>query len=69
VVPHGVRLLVGPNARAVLPLSALVGAGFLALADLLARVPGEIPVGVVTAVVGAPFFLWLLRHARSGYEL
>jgi iron complex transport system permease protein len=69
VVPHGVRLLVGPNARTLLPLSALVGAAFLAFADLLARLPGEVPVGVVTAVVGAPFFLWLLRHARSGYEL
>lgn len=69
VVPHLVRLLVGPNARLVLPLSALLGAGFLALADLLARIPGELPVGIVTAVIGAPFFLFLLRRARSGYEL
>jgi iron complex transport system permease protein len=69
VVPHLVRLLVGPNARLVLPLSALLGAGFLALADLLARIPGELPVGIVTAVIGAPFFLFLLRRARGGYEL
>lgn len=69
VVPHLVRLIVGPNARLVLPLSALGGAVLLALADLVARLLGEIPVGVVTAVIGAPFFLYLLRRARAGYEL
>jgi iron complex transport system permease protein len=69
VVPHVVRLLVGPNARLVLPLSALGGAGLLAFADLAARLLGEIPVGVVTAVIGAPFFLFLLRRSRTGYEL
>jgi iron complex transport system permease protein len=69
VIPHVVRLLVGPNARLVLPLSALFGAAFLILADLIARIPGEIPVGVVTAVIGAPVFLVLLRRFRSGYEL
>jgi iron complex transport system permease protein len=69
VVPHVVRLLVGPNARMVLPLSALFGASLLAVADLAARLLGEIPVGVVTAVIGAPFFLALLRRARTGYEL
>ena len=69
VVPHVVRLLVGPNARLVLPLSALFGAILMVLADLAARLLGDIPVGVVTAVVGAPFFLALLRRARSGYEL
>ena len=69
VVPHVVRLLVGPNARLVLPLSALFGASLLAVADLAARLLGEIPVGVVTAVIGAPFFLALLRRARAGYEL
>ncbi len=69
VVPHVVRLAVGPNARLVLPLSALVGASLLADADVVARVLGEIPVGVVTAVLGAPFFLFLLRRTRSGYEL
>jgi iron complex transport system permease protein len=69
VVPHLVRLVVGPNARLLLPLSAIYGAAFLALADLAARMPGELPVGVVTAVVGAPFFLYLLRRYRAGYEL
>jgi iron complex transport system permease protein len=69
VVPHVVRLLVGPSARSVLPLSALGGAALLAAADLAARSLGEIPVGVVTAVIGAPFFLALLRRVRTGYEL
>lgn len=69
VVPHLVRLVVGPNARRLLPLSAIWGACFLACADLVARIPGELPVGIVTAVVGAPFFLYLLRGQRSGYEL
>jgi iron complex transport system permease protein len=69
VVPHVVRLVVGPNARLVLPLAALYGASFLVLADLVARIPGELPVGIITAVVGAPFFLALLRRFRSGYEL
>ena len=69
VVPHVVRLVVGPSARAVLPLSAIGGAALLAYADLVARLLGEIPVGVVTAVIGAPFFLLILRRARTGYEL
>ena len=69
VVPHVVRLLVGPNARLVLPLGALFGAVLMTAADLAARLLGEIPVGVVTAVVGAPFFLALLRRTRTGYEL
>jgi iron complex transport system permease protein len=69
VVPHVVRLIVGPNARLVLPLSALGGAALLASADIVARSAGEIPVGVVTALIGAPFFIVLLRRARTGYEL
>ena len=69
VVPHLVRLVVGPNARHVVPLSALGGAGLLAFADVLARTLGEIPVGVVTAAIGAPFFLFVLRRTRRGYEL
>ncbi len=69
VVPHVVRLVVGPDARRVLPLSALLGASLLAGADLVARLVGDIPVGVVTAIIGAPFFLALLRRARSGYEI
>lgn len=69
VVPHVVRLLVGPSARLVLPLSAVGGAALLAYADIVARLAGGIPVGVVTAIIGAPFFLLILRRARSGYEL
>ena len=69
VVPHVVRLVVGPNARILLPLSALVGAVLLAFADVVARSLGEIPVGVVTALIGAPFFLFLLRRTQRGYEL
>ena len=69
VVPHVVRLAVGPNARLVVPLSAIFGAVLMVMADLAARLLGEIPVGVVTAVIGAPFFLALLRRARAGYEL
>jgi iron complex transport system permease protein len=69
VIPHLVRLVVGPNARLLLPLSALFGASFMAVADLFARMPGELPVGIITAVVGAPFFLYLLRRYRTGYAL
>jgi iron complex transport system permease protein len=69
VVPHVVRMLVGPNARLVLPLSAIGGALLMVVADLAARMLGGIPVGVITAVIGAPFFLLLLRRAQRGYEL
>jgi iron complex transport system permease protein len=69
VVPHLVRLVVGANARLLLPLSALFGASLMAFADLVARLPGELPVGIITAVVGAPFFLYLLRRYRAGYAL
>ena len=63
VVPHVVRLLVGADHRLVLPASTLLGAAFLIGCDLLARLvlaPVELPVGVVTAMIGGPFFLWLL---------
>jgi iron complex transport system permease protein len=63
VVPHLVRLLIGADHRLVLPASTLFGASFLVLCDLAARTmmaPLEIPVGVVTALIGGPFFLWLL---------
>jgi len=69
VAPHVVRLVVGPNARLVLPLAAIFGAVLMAGADLAARLAGDIPVGVVTAIIGAPFFLVLLRRTRAGYEL
>lgn len=63
IVPHLVRLMVGSDHRLVLPASALFGASFLVLCDLVARTimaPVELPVGVVTAMIGGPFFLWLL---------
>jgi iron complex transport system permease protein len=63
IVPHVLRLLVGPDHRVLLPTSALAGAIFLVAADTVARAgPAEVPVGVVTAAVGAPFFLFLLRR-------
>ena len=63
IVPHVMRLLVGPDHRILLPTSALAGASFLVAADTLARSgAAEIPVGIVTAAVGAPFFLYLLRR-------
>jgi iron complex transport system permease protein len=62
VVPHAMRLLVGPDHRVLLPTSALAGASFLVATDTLARSSAtEIPVGIVTAAIGAPFFLYLLR--------
>jgi iron complex transport system permease protein len=67
VVPHIVRLLVGPGHRSLLPVSLLVGASMMVVADLLSRTviaPNEIPVGVVTTFVGAPLFVYLLRRGR-----
>jgi iron complex transport system permease protein len=65
MVPHLTRLLVGPDHRVLLPACALGGAIFLVLADAVARLlipPAELRVGIVTAFVGAPFFLFLLHH-------
>ncbi len=67
VVPHLVRLIVGPDHRLVLPASALFGAAFLVSCDVVARTvmaPIELPVGVITALIGGPFFLWLLVRKR-----
>jgi iron complex transport system permease protein len=67
IVPHTIRLLFGASNRVVLPLSLLFGAAFLALADLVARTalsPAELPIGVVTAFFGAPFFIVVLRTSR-----
>lgn len=69
VVPHMARLLGGPDLRRLIPLSALLGAAFLLFVDTLARVAGrtELPLGILTAVLGTPLFLWLLvRLRRSG---
>lgn len=68
IAPHLVRLLVGPRHRVLVPASALVGAVVLVVGDLVARTlaaPAELPLGVLTALLGAPFFLWLLRRARA----
>ncbi|MFC3686798.1 FecCD family ABC transporter permease [Aquipuribacter hungaricus] len=67
VVPHAVRLVLGGSHRVLLPVSMLLGAAFLVGADVLARTvlsPAELPIGVVTALVGAPFFVVVLRRAR-----
>ncbi|WP_160493724.1 iron ABC transporter permease [Pseudomonas sp. L-22-4S-12] len=68
VVPHLMRLLVGPDHRVLLPASLLAGASLLLLADLVARLllaPAELPIGIVTALLGAPFFLYLLLRGRT----
>lgn len=68
VVPHLMRLLVGPDHRVLLPASALAGASLLLFADLAARLvlaPAELPIGIVTALLGAPFFLYLLVRGRA----
>ena len=68
IIPHLVRLVVAPTYRVILPLSVALGAAFLVLADVIARTalaPGELPIGVVTAFVGAPFFAFVLRSTRG----
>ncbi|MGL4177315.1 MAG: FecCD family ABC transporter permease [Dermatophilaceae bacterium] len=71
IVPHAVRFVVGSDHRRLLPVSALVGASFLVIVDLVARTvaePTEVPLTVVTSLVGVPFFLWLLRRRERGRE-
>jgi iron complex transport system permease protein len=68
IVPHIVRIWWGVDYRRLIPLSILGGASVLLIADVLARIvirPEELPVGIVTALAGAPFFLWVLRHAKN----
>lgn len=68
VVPHLIRMLVGPDHRSLLPLSALFGALLLTMSDMIARVavtPAELPVGIVTALIGTPFFLFILIQQRG----
>lgn len=67
VVPHVVRLLVGPNHRRLLPFSLLIGAALMGVADLVSRTilaPNEVPVGVITTLIGAPVFVYLLKRGR-----
>lgn len=72
VVPHLLRLAIGPDNRYLLPASALLGACLLLLADAVARTivaPAELPIGIVTAIAGAPFFLWILLRKRGVVDL
>ena len=68
VVPHVIRLAVGSSYRIIIPLSAIVGGAFLSSADTFARVivaPAELPIGVITAFIGAPFFAIILRLSKG----
>jgi iron complex transport system permease protein len=69
LIPHVARLLVGSDFRRLLPASLMLGAGFVVMMDCLARMVGttEMPLGLYTAMIGAPFFLWLLLSARRGW--
>lgn len=72
VVPHALRLTIGPDHRFLLPASALLGAALLLVADTVSRVvvaPAELPIGIVTAFIGAPFFLWVLLRRRGWVDL
>ncbi len=68
VIPHAVRMVVGPDHRLLFPASALLGGSYLVAADTVGRTflaPAEIPVGIITAIAGGPFFIYLLLHRRS----
>jgi iron complex transport system permease protein len=69
IVPHAIRMVWGPDNRVLIPMSMLIGGAFLITADIFARTldrPAEIPVGIITAFCGVPFFLYLLRRAKVG---
>ncbi len=70
IIPHIVRMFVGSNYKFVLPISALLGAVFLVWADLVARIvvaPEEMPIGIITALCGSPFFIWMLRRQNYSF--
>ena len=70
VIPHIVRLTVSSSYRVMIPLSALVGGAFLTLADTFSRIvisPAELPIGIVTAFIGAPFFAFLLKASKGSF--
>jgi len=72
IIPHMTRLVIGPDHRILLPASAITGAMFLVICDAVARVAtgaAELPVGVITALVGTPFFIYLLRRRKTTYSL
>jgi iron complex transport system permease protein len=70
LIPHMARMLVGPDFGRLLPASLMLGGGFLVTIDLVARTiaPTEVPLGILTALMGAPFFLWLLATTRQGWR-
>jgi iron complex transport system permease protein len=70
VIPHIARMLVGPSFDRLLPTAMLIGAGYLLLVDTIARTMAaiEVPIGILTAIIGAPFFLWLLARGREGWS-
>lgn len=70
ITPHAVRLIIGPDHRLLIPTAALTGAIFIVITDIVARTvlaPAEIPLGIITALIGAPFFIYLLRRTRREY--
>lgn len=69
-MPHMARMLVGPDFSRLLPASLFLGAAFLLAVDTLARTMAavEVPLGILTAVLGAPFFLWLMARGRRGWS-
>jgi len=72
IVPHAIRMWIGPDHRILAPCSFLLGAAFVAICDVFSRTilaPVEIPVGVITALLGGPFFIWMLRSRRAGIRL
>jgi iron complex transport system permease protein len=66
ITPHAMRIIAGENNKILLPTSLLAGAAFMPFVDLLSRTitTGEVPVGIITALLGAPFFLYLLRRSK-----
>jgi iron complex transport system permease protein len=70
VVPHLARFLVGPNFARLLPTAAILGGGYLLVVDTIARTASsiEIPLGILTAVIGTPFFVWLLASASRSWS-
>ena len=69
VIPHVARMIVGPNFATLLPASILLGAGYMVIVDTLARTIAtvEVPLGILTAIIGAPVFIWLLARGRRSW--
>jgi iron complex transport system permease protein len=72
IIPHALRMWLGADHRILAPCSFLLGAAFVAICDVFSRTilaPVEIPVGVITALLGGPFFIWMLRSRRAGIRI